>query len=129
MNYKRIHRILNYLLALVWLINGLFCKALGLAPRHELIVARILGRDYARPLTMLIGIAETIMALWILSGMWKRLNAIVQVLVIAAMNIVERILAPDLLLWGKANAFFAFLLILVICYNSFILAGKADRLK
>lgn len=36
------YRFLTYLFALVWLVNGLLCKVLGLVPRHAAIVARIL---------------------------------------------------------------------------------------
>jgi hypothetical protein len=35
-------KLLTWLIALVWIINGLFCKVLNWAPRHQLIVARIL---------------------------------------------------------------------------------------
>lgn len=35
------------------------------------------------------------------------------------MNTLEFILVPDMLLWGKANAIFAFILILVVYFNEF----------
>ncbi len=104
---------------MVWLINGLLCKVLNLVPRHQEIVARILGNNHSRLLTLLIGLSEMIMAIWILSGILTRLNAITQILVIATMNTLEFILVPDLLLWGKANAVFAFIFILLIYYNEF----------
>jgi hypothetical protein len=50
------------------------------------------------------------MAAWILSGIRTKLNAITQVVVIATMNTLEFIMAPDLLLWGRFNAMFAALL-------------------
>jgi hypothetical protein len=50
-------RVLHYLIALVWLVNGLLCKVLGLVPRHAAIVARILGPSHADLLTLLIGLA------------------------------------------------------------------------
>ncbi len=37
------NQILNYLIAAVWIANGLFCKVLNLVPRHQEIVARIIG--------------------------------------------------------------------------------------
>lgn len=110
---------LHYSIALVWISNGLFCKVMNLVPRHQEIVARILGDDNAHFLTMLTGVAETGMAVWILSGIQRRLNVVIQILVIATMNTLEFFLAPDLLLWGRANAFFAFLLIGIIYYNEF----------
>ena len=45
-------------------------------------------------------------------------------LVIATMNILEFIIVPNLLLWGRANALFAFLFILVIYYNEFHINQK-----
>lgn len=115
------YKILRSAYALIWLVNGLFCKVLNLVPRHEEIVAAILGQEHARLLTMVIGISEMLMAVWILTGIRSRLNAIVQMLVIAVMNTLEFILVPHLLLWGKFNALFALLLILVIYYHEFYL--------
>jgi len=112
-------QLLNYFIAAVWIINGLFCKVLNLVPRHQEIVARISGNDHARLLTIAIGISEIAMAVWILSGIRRRLNAIAQIIIIATMNVLEFILVPDLLLWGRFNALFAFLFILLIFYNEF----------
>jgi uncharacterized membrane protein YphA (DoxX/SURF4 family) len=119
-----IHKLLTYFIAAVWLINGLFCKVLNLVPRHQQIVARILGEEHARLLTFLIGFSEIVMAVWILSAIKTRLNAITQILVIAAMNTLEFFLVPDLLLWGRGNAVFAFLFIVIIYCNEFLLNKK-----
>ena len=119
------HHLLNYLIAAVWLINGFFCKVLNLVPRHQEIVAQILGSEHARVLTLLIGISEIMMAVWILNGIYTRLNALIQILVIVTMNTLEFFLVPNLLLWGKANAVFAFLFILLIYYNEFYLNRKS----
>ena len=118
---------LHYFIATVWIINGLLCKILNLVPRHQEIVARILGDEHAQPLTLLIGVAEIAMAVWILSGTRKRLNVIAQILIIAAMNSLEFFLVPDLLLWGRANAFFAFIFIVLIYYNEFQLTKKSTQ--
>jgi DoxX-like family len=115
------HILLTYLIAAVWLANGLCCKVLNMVPRHQLIVANILGYDYAWVLTKLIGIAEIIMALWIVIRYQSRLNALVQVLIIATMNTMEFILVPNLLLWGRFNSVFACMLIVVVLYNEFVL--------
>lgn len=118
------HRILSYLIALVWLINGLFCKVLDLVPRHQQIVSQILGNAYAGPLTILIGVSEIGMAVWIVSGIKSRFNAVLQILVVTAMNILEFILVPDLLLWGRFNALFAGIFIALIYYNEYRLNPK-----
>ncbi|MBS1593353.1 MAG: DoxX-like family protein [Bacteroidetes bacterium] len=115
------HKILLYIIATVWLANGLFCKVLNLVPRHTEIVARILGADYARPLTIAIGCSEILMMVWVLSGIRARWCAIVQAVIIATMNIIEYTLVPDLLLWGHLNIVFAFAFIAVILYNEFVL--------
>src|SRR5688572_25635021 len=115
------YKLPNYLIAAVWLVNGLFCKVLGLVPRHQEIVATILGNGHAASLTRLIGLSEIVMAVWIASGYWARLNAITQVMVIATMNLLEFTLAPGLLLWGRFNLLFAFLFMLLILYNQFFL--------
>jgi len=124
MTGKRKHQILNCFIASVWLINGLFCKVLHLVPRHQEIVAGIIGYDHAKLLTVLIGISEIAMAVWILVGAYSKLNALAQILIIACMNAMEFVLVPDLLLWGKANAFFALLFIILIFYNEFHLNRK-----
>ncbi len=119
MNTPTVNKVLAYLIAVVWFINGLFCKVLNLVPRHQEIVGRILGEDYSRPLTFAIGLAEIGMGIWILSGFKPRLNAIVQILVVTIMNILEFILVQDLLLWGKFNALFAFLFVLIVYFHAY----------
>ena len=121
MSTSQFHKIINYCIAAIWLANGLFCKVLNLAPRHEQIVSRILGQDHSRFLTLTIGLLEMIMACWILSNIRSRMNAIFQILIIAVMNTIEFILLPDLLLWGKFNSVFALLLMFVVYFNEFYL--------
>ncbi|WP_461399149.1 DoxX-like family protein [Flavitalea sp.] len=106
------------------MINGLFCKVLNLVPRHREIVGNLLGLKYANSLTLLIGFLEIAMAIWILSNIRSRLNAILQIVIIATMNVIECIAVPHLLLWGYYNGFFAFLFILLIYYNEFYLNSK-----
>lgn len=110
-------RAIDYLIAAVWLVNGLFCKLLNLVPRHQEIVARILGPAHAPLLSRMIGLLEIVMAVWIISGYKSKINAVIQMIVILSMNMVEAILAPDLLLWGRINALYAFLFVLLIFYN------------
>lgn len=115
----KIYRVFNVLIASVWFANGLLCKVLHLVPRHEQIVARILGDTYAHPITVLIGFSEIVMGLWVLSGYKSKFNAIVQIVIVISMNILEFCLAADLLLWGKLNAFFALLFALFVYYVAF----------
>lgn len=123
---KRTYTLINYAIATIWIANGLFCKVLNLVPRHTQIVARILGNDYARELTIMIGISEIIMAIWIISGYKSKLNSVMQMAIIAVMNTIEFVLAPDLLLWGRFNSLYAFILILIIYLNQFYLKVKSE---
>lgn len=118
---KNIHGFLTICIAMVWVINGLFCKVLNFVTRHEQIIASILGDNYSRLFAILIGFLEIGMAIWILSRIRRRLNAITQIITVAMMNILEFILVPDLLYWGKVNSIFAFMFILTIYFNEFYL--------
>lgn len=120
-NSYLIRKLLTLVIAFVWLINGLACKILNLVPRHQLIVARILGEKDAWLLTQIIGVLEVLMFIWIISGIKRRWNALVQVIVIASMNLIEAILAPDLLLFGRINAVFATIFIVIIITNEFLI--------
>jgi len=122
---RTIHKILTYLIAIVWIINGLFCKLLNLVPRHQLIVARILGDEYPGFLTKAIGLSEVVMAIWILSSFKSRVCAVAQIIIVAAMNAIEFFLAPDLLLFGKMNSVLALFFVVLIYFNEFILNKKS----
>lgn len=126
-SYNTTHNFFTYIITLVWLANGLFCKVLNFVPRHEQIVGRILNNDYSRFLTVSIGVLEIVMAVWIISRIRARLNVIIQIVIIASMNILEFFLVPDLLLWGKANIIFAAFFIILIYYNEFILNKKLTQ--
>ncbi|MGI8467632.1 MAG: DoxX-like family protein [Pyrinomonadaceae bacterium] len=127
MNTK-LHKLFTYLIAAVWIINGLFCKVLNLVPRHEEIVKRILGSEYSSLLTKAIGAAEICMAIWILSRIMPRLNAVTQIIIVAVMNVIEFIFAPDLLLWGKVNIIVASFFIALIYFNEFYLNEENRQL-
>jgi uncharacterized membrane protein YphA (DoxX/SURF4 family) len=113
--------IITPFIGLVWFINGLFCKILNFTPRHQQIVARILGDTNAIELTKAIGIAEVLMVIWIFTGIKSKWCALFQMFIIAVMNIIEFIYAPDLLLFGKINIILAFCFIVIIYVNEFIL--------
>ncbi len=112
----------TYFIAAVWLGNGLVAKVLDLVPRHRMIVGRILGERHARAVTMMIGLAEIAMTVWILSGIFPTANTVIQVFIIATMNTIEFLLARDLLLFGKLNALVAGLFIALIIWRGFFAA-------
>ncbi|RZK56416.1 MAG: hypothetical protein EOO91_12185 [Pedobacter sp.] len=121
---KPIPYFITILIALVWLVNGLFCKILSFAPRHQEIVARILGERFAPSLTLVIGFLEVGMFVWILTGIRSKICSTLQILVIGVMNVLELLLAPDLLLFGKLNIVFAAIFIVLIFINEFYLREK-----
>lgn len=100
---KGYYKYIAYFLAAVWIINGLLCKVCNLVPRHQLIVARILGATYAPALTKIIGVLEILMAVWILSRIKPVWCAIAQIILVMTMNMIEFTVAPDLLLFGRIN--------------------------
>lgn len=119
-------KIITYIIGLVWLVNGLYCKILNQVPRHQEIVTRILGESYRPLFIILIGCSEVAMFLWIVSRIKTRINAILQITIIATMNIMEFLIVPDLLLWGKYNSLFAFLFIVLIYVNEFHLRKEQN---
>ena len=90
--------VLRIATAAVWLVFGVVFKILDLVPRHRLIVASVVGEAAAGPVTFLIGGAEAVMGLWILSGIRPRACAATQTIAIATMNALELSMARDLLL-------------------------------
>lgn len=115
---------LTLLIAAVWFINGFFCKVLDLVPRHREIVARILGDTYASPLTICIGCLEILMAIWVVTRIKSKLCAITQIIVVMTMNVLEILLTPDLLLFGRLNIVVAIAFVVVVYYNEFVLNQK-----
>ena len=113
--------LLRICFALIWLTNGLFCKLLNRVPRHQQIVARVLGHDWAPAATRAIGILEILMALWILSRWKPRSCAVAQMVVVAAMNLIEINLASDLLLFGPFNIILAGAFIFVVYLHAFVM--------
>ena len=60
MTEKAIHKLVSYSIAAVWVVNGLVCKVLNLVPRHQQIVAEILGAGHSRLFAIAIGCSEII---------------------------------------------------------------------
>lgn len=127
MKSQKCYRFLNYFFALVWFINGFFCKILNLEPRHQEIVGRILGKENSSVFTLIIGILEVLMAIWILLKISSKLNAKLQIILVLTMNIIEFFAVSDLLFWGKLNIIFALFFVALIYYKEFILKKKLQN--
>jgi len=113
------HRVLRYFIGTVWFVNGLYCKVLNLVPRHEEIVALILGDEHSRLLTILIGMGEIAIGIAVLSGKRIKQVVIAQMVLVGTMNIIEFTFAHELLLWGRLNLLFASLFIMLLYYYGF----------
>src|SRR5688572_27833945 len=88
--------LLTFVTASVWMVFGTWFKLLGMVPRHRLIIAAVVGEIAAGPITLVVGAAETALALWIISGVYPRICAAVQSLAIVTMNTFELIYARNL---------------------------------
>ena len=95
---KRLFIVLTVLIGSVWVFHGLYSKLLGGIPRHRAIVGRVLGEEWATPITLAVGVCEVLLGLWAYSRRHRRVCASVQTLAIAAMNSMEIARARDLLL-------------------------------
>ncbi|NCQ36205.1 hypothetical protein GW813_14255 [bacterium] len=126
---KQIQRLIDFALAAVWLVMGLYCKVLGQVPRHAAIVGEILGADTAIWLTPLIGLGEVCLAVWIASGRSRKLSASLQILLVLVMNILEFIFAVEHLLWGPLNIIFALLFCALVYWNAFILTHRSRHVE
>jgi hypothetical protein len=108
--------------ASVWIYQGLWCKLLGRAPRHQEIVATVpfLSASWARRALVALGLLECVIALWVLSGIRARDAALLQTLLLAAMNAAGLVWAsraiPDPV--GMLLQNFAFLLLAWIAAGS-----------
>jgi len=89
---------IRILAAGVWCGFGSVFKVIGAVPRHQEIVAAVLGPDIAPLITVVIGLAETALGLWFLIGFLPRTCAIFQTATIISMNGLELIYARSLLL-------------------------------
>lgn len=95
---KPFHKLLTILIGSVWVFHGLYSKVSNGIPRHRQIVERILGEGIADRATLAIGILEISLGLWIFSGFLRRTCALVQTLALVSMNVLEILLARDLLI-------------------------------
>jgi hypothetical protein len=74
--------------AAVWLYEGLWCKVLG-RERHQIQVVEAvprLGPLVGRSFLLALGLAETAIAAWVISGVTPGLCAIVQTVLLVALN-------------------------------------------
>ena len=117
----------TFLIAGVWLVFGLYCKVLNQVPRHEEIVAQILGTEQAALITRLIGFGEICIAIWVASRLFPILCALFQSALVLAMNVIEQVIAPELLHLGKGNFIVACIFVSVVWLHAFLLKKMQEE--
>ncbi len=89
------------LVASVWLYHGLVNKLLHGEPRHLAIVQAVpgLAGTAGEVVLAMVGVAEVLVAVWVLSGVLPRACAAAQTLFLLPMNALELSFAREHLLW------------------------------
>jgi hypothetical protein len=81
-------KLIRLSVALVWLYQGLWCKVLGRSPGHAAVISTVpfIGTAGSRDALIALGLLECCIAAWVWSGrrMWEA--AMVQTVLLAAMN-------------------------------------------
>ena len=82
------NKLIRLAIALVWLYQGLWCKVLGGVPRHEAVIAAVpfIGPAAGHSTLITLGLLECGIGLWVLSGRWMRQAAVIQTVLLVAMN-------------------------------------------
>jgi hypothetical protein len=82
------YKLIRLSIALVWLYQGLWCKVLGRAPGHVAVISAVpfIGTAGSRVALITLGLLECGIAAWVLSGERMRQAAIVQTVLLVAMN-------------------------------------------
>jgi DoxX-like protein len=81
-------KLIRFSIALVWLYQGLWCKVLGRAPGHVAVISAVpfIGPAGSRYALIALGLFECGIAAWVWSGRRMREAAMVQTVLLAAMN-------------------------------------------
>jgi hypothetical protein len=95
---QRTIRLSGALIGSVWIFHGLYSKLLNGIPRHREIVARVVGEEFATPVTKLVGIGEVFLGFWTWSGRARKACATTQTAALAGMNTLEIARAKDVLI-------------------------------
>jgi uncharacterized membrane protein YphA (DoxX/SURF4 family) len=74
--------------AAVWLYEGLWCKILGGEKRQLDVVTAVpgFGPKIGRQFLLVLGVVETLLALWVLSGVWPGWCAVAQTALLVMLN-------------------------------------------
>ena len=81
-------RLIRISIALVWIYQGLWCKVLGQAPRHQAILNTlpVLTSAEAHSVLIALGLLECGIAVWVISGWRPTQGALLQTALLVGMN-------------------------------------------
>ena len=109
-------KLIRLSIALVWLYQGLWCKVCGGSAAHLAVISNVpfFGPETARIVLIALGICESCIAAWVLSGRCMRQAAVVQTVLLITMNVGGVIWAWRLISdpFGMVLQNFAFLLLI-----------------
>ena len=100
-----LHRLAAVFIAGVWIFHGLDSTILNGLPRQKMIGGDSLGESFADAAVIMIGVLEILLGCWVLSGLYRRLNAAVQTLALVSMNTLEILLAREFLISAGGMVF------------------------
>ena len=109
-------KLIRVSIASVWFYQGFWCKVCGGSPAHVAVISAVplISSEFARAVLIVLGLGETCIAAWVMSGRYMREAAIVQTVLLIAMNCGGFIwawrLIPDPI--GMVLENFAFLLLI-----------------
>jgi uncharacterized membrane protein YphA (DoxX/SURF4 family) len=105
--------------AAVWLYEGLWCKLLGgVKSQMELVTAvPKLGARFGAPFLKLLGVVETLLAIWVMTGLAPVECAIVQAALLVVLNVNGLVWARHMIHdpGGMIVKNIAFLLLVWVC--------------
>jgi uncharacterized membrane protein YphA (DoxX/SURF4 family) len=80
--------LIRFAVGSVWLYEGFWCKALGREPHQVKVVEAVpkLGPLVGRHVLHALGVVETLLGLWVLSGVRPGLCAVVQTALLISLN-------------------------------------------
>jgi DoxX-like family len=75
--------------AAVWLYEGFWCKILGREPHQVEVVEAVprLGPLFGRTVLLALGVVETLVAVWVMSGAAPGLCALAQTALLVSLNV------------------------------------------
>jgi DoxX-like family len=91
--------VIHLAVAAVWLYEGIWCKLLGGEPNQARVINAVpaLGPRFGGPFLKILGVAEVLLALWVLSRLAPVVCALAQTVLLVALNFGGLVFARKLI--------------------------------